>query len=126
MAKVTFANKKNFIDDSTVPNEEKITDSDMNELKAAINANSSEIGDIKLSVAIPNGWLQCNGQAVSRVTYADLFKKIGTKYGAGDGIATFNLPNYPPDLSYTLSNDTVQLTTPPPGVVRVIKAKEVN
>lgn len=39
------------------------------------------------------GWLECNGQAVSRTTYADLFAAIGTAYGAGDGSTTFNVPN---------------------------------
>lgn len=42
----------------------------------------------------PSGWLYCNGQAVSRTTYAKLFSVIGTTYGAGDGFATFNLPNF--------------------------------
>lgn len=41
----------------------------------------------------PNGWLKCNGQAVSRTTYAVLFAAIGTIYGAGDGSTTFNLPD---------------------------------
>ena len=41
----------------------------------------------------PEGWLLCNGQPVSRSTYAALFSVIGTKYGAGDGSSTFNLPN---------------------------------
>ena len=41
----------------------------------------------------PDGWLPCNGQKVSRTTYANLFAVIGTKYGAGDGSTTFNLPN---------------------------------
>ena len=41
----------------------------------------------------PDGWLLCHGQAVSRTTYADLFAAIGTAYGAGDGSATFNLPD---------------------------------
>jgi microcystin-dependent protein len=41
---------------------------------------------------VPPGWLLCNGQAVSRTTYAALFAAIGTVYGAGDG-TTFNLPN---------------------------------
>ena len=43
--------------------------------------------------SVPDGWLECNGAAVSRTTYADLFKVIGTKYGAGDGSTTFNLPD---------------------------------
>lgn len=41
----------------------------------------------------PTNWLICDGRAISRVTYADLFNAIGTTYGAGDGSTTFNLPN---------------------------------
>lgn len=43
--------------------------------------------------AAPAGWLLCQGQAVSRATYAALFAVVGTTYGAGDGSATFNVPN---------------------------------
>lgn len=43
--------------------------------------------------SVPTGWLKCNGQAVSRTTYSDLFDAIGTKYGSGDGSTTFNLPD---------------------------------
>ena len=43
--------------------------------------------------AAPTGFLLCNGAAVSRTTYADLFAVIGTTYGSGDGSTTFNLPN---------------------------------
>ena len=43
--------------------------------------------------SIPTGYLLCNGAAVSRTTYADLFKAISTLYGAGDGSTTFNLPD---------------------------------
>lgn len=42
---------------------------------------------------IPEGYLLCNGAAISRTTYAKLFSVIGTIYGAGDGATTFNLPN---------------------------------
>ena len=41
----------------------------------------------------PTNWLICNGQAVSRTTYADLFAVIGTTYGTGNGSSTFNVPN---------------------------------
>lgn len=41
----------------------------------------------------PTNWLSCNGQAVSRTTYADLFTIIGTQFGSGDGSTTFNLPD---------------------------------
>jgi microcystin-dependent protein len=45
------------------------------------------------STTAPTGWLLCDGQAVSRTTYADLFTAIGTTWGAGDGSTTFNVPN---------------------------------
>lgn len=41
----------------------------------------------------PSGWLKANGAAVSRTAYADLFAAIGTSFGAGDGVNTFNLPD---------------------------------
>lgn len=41
----------------------------------------------------PDGYLICNGAAISRTTYARLFNVIGTTWGAGDGNTTFNLPN---------------------------------
>lgn len=41
----------------------------------------------------PTGWLLCNGDAVSRTTYAALFAAIGTAFGVGDGSSTFNVPN---------------------------------
>jgi len=54
------------------------------------------VGDIKASVKNANhdNWFLCNGQAINRVTYSDLFALIGTKFGAGDGVNTFNLPDY--------------------------------
>lgn len=53
-------------------------------------------GEIKMwpTAVAPNGYLLCNGQAVSRATYAALFAVIGTVFGAGDGSTTFNIPNY--------------------------------
>ena len=41
----------------------------------------------------PEGYLPCNGAIISRTTYAKLFAKIGTRYGAGDGSLTFALPS---------------------------------
>ena len=65
------------------------------------------VGDIKASslAKIPYGWLECNGQAVLRSTYSELFTKFSTqlydqthtllsRYGEGDGLTTFNLPDY--------------------------------
>ena len=41
----------------------------------------------------PDKWLLCDGAAVDRVSYADLYIAIGDAYGAGDGSTTFNLPD---------------------------------
>jgi microcystin-dependent protein len=41
----------------------------------------------------PGGWLLCNGAAVSRTGFGNLFTAIGTAYGVGDGATTFNLPD---------------------------------
>lgn len=45
------------------------------------------------STSVPSGWLECNGQAISRTTYAALFAVIGTTFGVGDGSTTFNIPD---------------------------------
>lgn len=41
----------------------------------------------------PNGYLLCDGSAVSRTTYSTLYSAIGTQWGAGDGSTTFNVPS---------------------------------
>ena len=43
--------------------------------------------------AAPPGWLPADGSEVSRTEYPALFAAIGTTYGAGDGVKTFNLPD---------------------------------
>ena len=45
------------------------------------------------NVTAPIGYLTCDGSAVSRVIYPELFNAIGTLYGIGDGATTFNLPD---------------------------------
>lgn len=59
-----------------------------------------EIGQIPVGAVLPyagatapSGYLLCDGQAVSRVTYAALFALISTTYGLGDGSLTFNVPD---------------------------------
>jgi microcystin-dependent protein len=41
----------------------------------------------------PAGYLECDGAAVSRSTYSDLFNVIGEDYGIGNGTTTFNIPS---------------------------------
>lgn len=106
MAKITWEDKRNFIDDESIPREEKITASDLNEIKRVVNNNFDEGGgggiggDTPIGViheyageSAPAGYLLCNGQEVSRSDYANLFAVIGNRYGDGDGNTTFNLPN---------------------------------
>lgn len=45
------------------------------------------------SPSVPDGWLPCDGRALSRTAYAALFARIGGFYGADDGAGTFNLPD---------------------------------
>jgi microcystin-dependent protein len=73
---------------------------DFNTAVSAHIANSSihearHVGSMEfIAYSTPDsGWLLCNGQAVSRTTYATLFAKIGIAYGVGDGSTTFNVPN---------------------------------
>lgn len=73
-------------------------------LVSIISANSVNAAALKAAFPVgsyllyagkvcPSGFLPCNGGAISRTTYAELFTAIGTTYGAGDGSTTFNLPN---------------------------------
>lgn len=41
----------------------------------------------------PTGWVLCDGSAISRTTYVELFSIIGETFGVGDGLTTFNLPD---------------------------------
>lgn len=68
---------------------------DSTNLASSLKALLWESGDLKFTgrAAAPTGWLMCEGQAVSRATYAALFAAIGTAFGAGDGVTTFNVPD---------------------------------
>lgn len=65
-----------------------------------ISLDANIYADAPLGVIMPYGgttvppaWLECDGSAVSRTIYADLFAVLGTKFGPGDGSTTFNLPS---------------------------------
>lgn len=53
------------------------------------------VGTIKMHAggSTPPGWLVCNGQEVSRTTYAALYAQIGDTWGEGDGSTTFAVPD---------------------------------
>lgn len=75
-----------------------------------IMSDSVPIGAIQAfgGETAPEGWLICDGSAVSRETYLDLFKVIGTTYGSGDGSTTFNLPDLRGNVAIG-SNETYTL-----------------
>ena len=62
--------------------------------KVYVDGVSAEIGDIAYSAITKNAsyWLPFSDTPVSRTTYAALFAKIGTTFGAGDGVNTFGIP----------------------------------
>lgn len=75
---------------------------------------------------IPDLWLLCDGSAVSRTKYSSLFSAIGTKYGEGDGVETFNIPdmrnrvpagkfydNFVVNDAYSTGASTIRITTSP-------------
>ncbi len=75
------------------------------------------IGTLRMSASsiLPEGWLKCDGSAISRTAYPKLFARIGTTYGPGNGTTTFNLPNFTDKfptqgtLGSTGGNNTVSL-----------------
>ena len=63
------------------------------------------------SASVPSGFLECNGQTVSRSTYAALFAIVGTTYGAGDGSSTFGLPDLQDNVPVGKSNNKALAST---------------
>lgn len=94
MAKITWADKTALNPQPSIARENKCTDADLNEIKSVVNTNDI-VGSILMygGSTAPDGYLLCDGSAVSRATYSDLFDVIGTTYGSGDGSTTFNVPN---------------------------------
>lgn len=70
-------------------------DSSSSSVAAPTTNYASPIGSIDAFAGItaPQGWLMCDGSAKSRTTYAALFGVCGTRFGAGDGSTTFNVPD---------------------------------
>ena len=64
----------------------------------------------------PNGYLACDGSAVSRTTYADLFAVVSTTYGVGDGSTTFNVPDCTGRVIAGKESSATRLTSGASGV----------
>ena len=72
-------------------------------VNASITANPGVLAGSLLmwpTASAPTGYLNCDGTAVSRTTYAALFAVVSTTFGTGDGSTTFNLPNYTSRMPY--------------------------
>ena len=83
-------NKTVWVNDSTPA----INATNLNNIENGI-ATANITGSITMyaGATAPDGWLICDGSAISRTDYADLFSVIGTTYGTGDGSTTFNIPD---------------------------------
>ena len=83
-------NKTVWVNDSTPA----INATNLNNIENGI-ATANITGSITMyaGATAPDGWLICDGSAISRTTYSDLFAVIGTTYGSGDGSTTFNIPD---------------------------------
>jgi len=107
--KITFEDKESINTLKDIPEKNKITAENINEIKEVVNniaengtgggsiiaSDTFPIGAINpfAGETIPDNWLLCDGREISRTDYKELFKTIGTIYGEGDGTTTFNLPN---------------------------------
>jgi len=93
--------RSNWLDRGVDPLDE-VTDADWDEIEKLVGNAYEEIMHPVLAVGAlemwltgtpPDAWLICDGQAVSRDDYAELFGLWGTTWGPGDGSTTFNLPD---------------------------------
>lgn len=79
---------------TTQISQDMITSTAVAALLADAGIGEVEVGDLTWSArSAKTGWLKCEGQAISRTTYAVLFAEIGTTWGAGNGTTTFNVPD---------------------------------
>lgn len=93
---VNWTNQLQSKTDASINQIEAKTDNTLAEIDAKAKSIEAPVGALMpfAGNTAPSGWLKCDGSAVSRTTYANLFAVIGTTYGAGDGSTTFNVPNY--------------------------------
>lgn len=94
MEKIDFVNATHPAINDT--NLNKMQDNIETAINAQVSGDTLPIAAIipwSTTIAPNQNWLVCNGQAVSRTTYSQLFNIIGTQYGEGDGSTTFNVPD---------------------------------
>lgn len=82
------------------PHPQYTTNAEVSAMIEARVASPPGMYGVFASNSVHTGWLTCNGAAISRTIYSALYAAIGTTYGAGDKVSTFNIPYVPAD--YTL------------------------
>lgn len=90
MSNVTPDNSTIEISGSTA----RVKDAGITQAKLAADVLPAGMVIAWAGTSAPTGWLLCDGSAVSRTTYANLFALMGVTHGQGDGSTTFNLPDY--------------------------------
>ena len=92
--KSPFTNKSDNVTEGNIPVYED--NKNLNDSGTKISDLTRMTGEITMwsTYVAPTGWLFCDGSAVSRATYSNLFTVIGTTFGTGNGSTTFNLPNF--------------------------------
>lgn len=113
--KITFEDKVSTIT-SPLPEINRITADNVNEIKRVVNYNADAgfpigSGCDYFGTTAPENFMFADGSAISRTTYAALFEIIGTTYGAGDGSTTFNLPDKRERVSVMYKSDSTMGTT---------------
>ena len=110
--KITYNDKTSLVI-SPLPDENKVTDNDMNEIKQVVNHNDTPIGSgyEYFGAVLPTNYVWADGSAISRTDYSELFEVIGTAYGEGDGVTTFNVPDLRRRYPLMKGNDDTLGTT---------------
>lgn len=91
--KASYVKKTDIVDNLTSTDTDKPLSANQGRLLKSMIVTLTGVVLPYAGSSVPTGFLLCNGQAVSRTEYLDLFSVIGTTYGEGDGSTTFNLPN---------------------------------
>lgn len=93
LAKVYVDAGVTYVEDSDITDEREFT--------VAREVSAMPVGTVLpyAGSSAPDGYLICDGSAVSRSTYSNLFDVIGEIYGVGDGSTTFNIPDMRGNIS---------------------------
>ena len=105
---ITYDNKTALNQNADIPNVNKVTDNDMNEIKSVVNNNATELANIIESnsyyTKLSDGTLICRGSAA--ITATDSRSQGNLDYYSGE--TTVTLPSTFVDTDYTIvTNVTV-------------------